>query len=114
MVARMRGCADVRLRGCAVVWERLLDYSVWTIIIIIITMYMLVSLPHPRDRFPGRWKHMFIPMEKIPKQTTTSLPRRRVRSCDNVLQALTEPVKDAHLHYNQPSRQMQYLSVLTA
>ena len=45
----VRSCADARLHGCAVVWERLLDYSVW---IIIITMYMLVSMPHLRRCSP--------------------------------------------------------------
>ena len=42
------------------------------------------------DRFPGCRKHMFIPMEKLPKQQSTSLPQRRVRSRDNVLQMVRQ------------------------
>ena len=43
----VRGCADARMRGCSGEIIRL--YSVW---IIIITMYMLVSMPHLRRCSP--------------------------------------------------------------
>ena len=36
----VRGCAVARLHECVIVRKRLLDYSVW---IMIIAMYMLVS-----------------------------------------------------------------------
>ena len=48
----LRGCADARLRGwrgCAVVRESLLDCSV---LIIMITMYVLVSMPRLRRCSP--------------------------------------------------------------
>ena len=45
----LRGCAVARLRRCAVVRESLLYSSV---LIIMITMYMLVSMPHLRRCSP--------------------------------------------------------------